>query len=207
MSNIIIEKYKNLYEACKKYPKITLSSKWGKSSKSYEKTKQYAKDGFAEESGGGIMAEINSYKECTEYKDLKDSELWSWNKVDNDTWTHGTFNSREEALNDAICSIEAVRSYLETDIPTIYLGRCHYVPLRTDVDVERVLKYLDEAYCEDTDCENYIYESVTDEQFKWLEDKFSEVMEEFHKMANISPSWFNVTEIEEIDLSEYVKQC
>ena len=33
-----------------------------------------------------------------------------------------------------------------------------------------------------------------------------EIMEEFHKMANINPGWFNVTEIEEIDLSEYVKQ-
>ena len=148
----------------------------------------------------------NIDNECTEYKDLKESELWSWNEVDDDTWTHGTFNSREEALKDAIYSIEDVRSYLETDTPTIYLGKCQYVPLRTDVDVERVLEYLDEAYCEDTGCENYIYESVTDEQFKWLEDKFSEVMEEFHKMANINPGWFNVNEIEKIDLSEYVKQ-
>ena len=47
---------------------------------------------------------------------------------------------------------------------------------------------------------------MNDEQFKWLEEKFSEVMEEFHKMANISPGWFNVTDIEEIDLNEYVKR-
>ena len=75
MSNIIIEKYKNLYEACKKYPKITLSSKWGKSSKSYEKTKQYVKDGFVEESGGGIMAEINSYKERMEELEIEYNEF------------------------------------------------------------------------------------------------------------------------------------
>ena len=151
-----------------------------------------------------VIRNINN--ECTEYKDLKESELWSWNEVDDDTWTHGTFNSREEALKDAICSIEDVRSYLDTDDPTIYLGKCQYVPLRTDVDVERVLEYLDETYCEDTGCENYIYDGVTDEQFKWLEEKFSEVMEEFHKMANIRPGWFNVTDIEEIDLNEYVKR-
>ena len=53
-----------------------------------------------------VIKNINN--ECTEYKDLKESELWSWNEVDDDTWTHGTFNSREEALNDAICSIEDV---------------------------------------------------------------------------------------------------
>lgn len=73
------------------------------------------------------------------------------------------------------------------------------------MDVERVLEYLDEAYCEDTGCEDYIYESVTDEQFKWLEDKFSEVMYEFHKMAGINPKWYTVTDIEEIDLSEHEK--
>ena len=30
-------------------------------------------------------------------------------------------------------------------------------------------------------------------------------MEEFHKMANINPGWFNLTDIEKIDLCEYVK--
>ena len=148
----------------------------------------------------------NIDNECTEYDNLKETELWSWNESDNDVWTHGTFNSKEEALKDAIASIEYIKDSLCSDIPIIYIGKCYYVPLRTDVDVERVLEYLDEAYCEDTGCENYIYEGVTDEQFKWLEEKFSEVMEEFHKMANINPGWFNVTEIEEIDLSEYVKQ-
>ena len=147
----------------------------------------------------------NIDKECTEYKDLKESELWSWNEVDDDTWTHGTFNSKEEALKDAEFYFRDINGKMYYN-PFIYVGKCQYVPLRTDVDVERVLEYLDEAYCEDTGCENYIYEGVTDEQFKWLEEKFSEVMEEFHKMANISPGWFNVTDIEEIYLNEYVKQ-
>lgn len=150
-----------------------------------------------------VIKDINNG--CTEYKDLKEFELWSWNEVDDDTWTHGTFNSREEALDDAANSIEDVKSYLETDTPFIYIGKCQYVPLRTDVDVERVLNYLDEEYCEDTGCEEYIYESVTDEQFKWLENKFSEVMCEFHKMADIKPGWFTVTDIEEIDLDNYIK--
>ena len=151
-----------------------------------------------------VIGDINH--ECTKYKNLKNPRLWSWNESDNETWSHGTFNSKKEALNDAIYSIEDVKSYLNTDTPTIYLGRCEYVPLRTDVDVERVLEYLDEAYCEDTGCEDYIYEGVTDEQFEWLENKFSEVMEEFHKMAHINPGYFTVTDIEEIDLSKYVKQ-
>lgn len=141
----------------------------------------------------------NIDNECTEYDNLKEPELWSWTETNWDDWSHGTFNSREEAIEDAF-------AYFDGKIlPYIYVGKCEYVPLRTDVDIERVLEYLDKAYCEDTGCEDYIYDGVTDEQFKWLEDKFSEVMEEFHKIANINPGWFNVTDIEEIDLSEYVK--
>lgn len=107
-------------------------------------------------------------------------------------------------MKDAINSIEDIKENLCSDIPIIYIGKCEDVPLRTDVDVERVLEYLDEAYCSDTGCENYIYESVTDEQFEWLENKFSEVIDEFHKMAGINPGWFNVTDMEEVDLREYV---
>ena len=136
----------------------------------------------------------------------KYTEFWSWNEEDDNIWIHGKFKSREEALKDAINSIEDIKENLCSDIPIIYIGKCEDVPLRTDVDVERVLEYLDEAYCSDTGCENYIYESVTDEQFEWLENKFSEVMEEFHKMVGINPGWFNVTDMEEIDLREYVKE-
>ena len=48
MSNKIIEKYKNLYEACKKYPIIILSSRVGESPKVYREPNGYAKDGFIE---------------------------------------------------------------------------------------------------------------------------------------------------------------
>lgn len=128
----------------------------------------------------------------------KDTKLWSWNEVDDDTWMNGTFDTREEALEDALASMY--------DTSIIYIGKCEDIPLRTDVDVERVLEYLNEAYCEDTGCEDYIYEGVTDEQLEWLENRFSEVMEEFHKMVGINPGWYNVTDIEEIDLSEYMKE-
>lgn len=136
----------------------------------------------------------------------KDIELWSWNATACDDWMNGIFDTKEEAIQDALKNIREIRYIQKTYTPTIILGKCEYVPLRTDVDVERVLEYLDEEYCEDTGCENYIYEGVTDEQFKWLENKFSEVMEEFHKMAKINPGWFNVTDIKEIDLAEYMKE-
>ena len=134
------------------------------------------------------------------------SEIWSWNETDDESWSHGTFDSREEAIEDALGNIEEIKSYLETDTPTIYLGRCECVPLPTSVDSERILFDLDEEYCSETGCENYIYEDVTNEQTKWLEDKLSDVMVEFHKMIGLNPCWFTVVEQEKIDLCEYQKE-
>lgn len=48
MSNKIIEKYRDLYNACKKYPKIILSSRVGERPKLYKEPEGYAKDGFVE---------------------------------------------------------------------------------------------------------------------------------------------------------------
>ena len=48
MSGEIIEKYKELHEACKKYPKINLSSRCGEKPKLHKEQNNYAKDGFIE---------------------------------------------------------------------------------------------------------------------------------------------------------------
>ena len=48
MSNKIAEKYRELHEACKKYPKIVLSSRVGERPKIYREPNGYAKDGFVE---------------------------------------------------------------------------------------------------------------------------------------------------------------
>lgn len=146
--------------------------------------------------------EQNYKKKCMHYDS---GEIWSWNETDDD-WSHGTFDSREEAIEDALGNIEEIKSYLETDTPTIYLGKCEYVPLPTDIDSERILMNLDESYCDETGCEEYIYEGVTEEQTKWLEDKLSELMLEFYERTGLKSNWFTVVEQEEIDLCEYEKE-
>jgi hypothetical protein len=135
----------------------------------------------------------------------KDTELWSWNEIDSDTWTHGTFDTREEAIQDALDCINYVKRIQSTDNPTIYIGKCEYIPLRTDVDPDMVMEYLDELYGDESGCDYYIYEDVTDEQRKWLEDKLSDLMHEFHKKIGLKSTWFKVIEQEEIDLNDYVK--
>lgn len=145
-----------------------------------------------------VIENINSY--CTEHTEKK-KELWSWNETYSDDWTHGTFDSREEAIEDAL----AIKEFYNRKWDTIKIGKCELVPLRTDVDPERIMDYLDELYCDETGCDYYIYEGVTDEQVKWLEDKLSDVMKEFHKMIGLNPCWFTVVEQEVIDLEDYKK--
>ena len=155
------------------------------------------------------ITEQNSYDWRSEdiQDDVKASEIWSWNETDDEYWRHYTFDSREEAIEDALANLEDIKSYLETDTPTIYLGRCEYVPLRTNLDADRAMEYLDELYCDDSGCDYYIYECVTDEQRQWLENKLSDVMVEFHKMIGLKPCWFRVVKQETIDLCEYEKDC
>ena len=140
------------------------------------------------------------YKSDCEY--YESDEVWSWNETYSDDWTHGTFISKEEALKDALGTKKAFNLKLDK----VSIGRCVYVPVRTDVDPDRVMEDLDELYCDETGCDYYIYEGVTDEQRKWLEDKLSDVMNEFHEMIGLKSSWFTVVEQEEIDLNEYEKE-
>lgn len=68
--------------------------------------------------------------------------FWSWNETDNETWTHGTFNTKEEAIDDALGCRKWIERTLSTDNPIIYLGECELIPLRTDVDPDRIMNSI-----------------------------------------------------------------
>ena len=59
----------------KNIPKLLFQANGERVQNHMKKTKQYAKDGFAEESGGGIMAEISSYKERMEELEIEYNEF------------------------------------------------------------------------------------------------------------------------------------
>lgn len=145
-----------------------------------------------------VIEDINS--ECAVYSKKnevnKENEIWSWNETYSDDWTHGTFDSREEAIEDAL----ATKKHYDTKLDTIKIGKCEFIPLRTDIDPDRVMEDLNELYCDETGCDYYIYEGVTNEQSQWLEDKLSDIMVEFHNMIGLKPCWFRVIEEEEIKL-------
>ena len=42
--------------------------------------------------------------------EVQPSEIWSWDETDDESWSHGTFDSREEAIEDALGNIEEIKS-------------------------------------------------------------------------------------------------
>lgn len=149
-----------------------------------------------------LTDKTNTNKESSSKKE----ELWSWNETDDELWSHGTFDSREDALQDALSNIDEIKSYLETDSPTIYIGKCEYIPLPTSIDSEQILWNLDEQYSEETNCEDYLYENTSEEHILWLEDKLSDVITEFHNRIGLKPTYWTVNAVEKVDLSEYEKK-
>ena len=54
--------------------------------------------------------------------------LWSCNETNDENWTHGTFNTKEEVMQDALGCKEWIKRSLCTDNPIIYVGECELVP-------------------------------------------------------------------------------
>lgn len=145
--------------------------------------------------------------------ELEDSEeqkeIWAWNLTGNvDDWT-GVFYSREEAIQDAIDTINWWNNNMNQpkEHMTIVLGECEFIPLRTDVDPDMVMEYLDELYADETGSEDYIYDGVSDEDRKWLDNQLSTLMHKFHKRIGLKGSWFKVFTEEKINLNEYINGC
>ena len=162
----------------------------------------------AEDSPFNVITFLDSRNLLRNFKNKEQTNsesemLWSWNERDDENWTHGTFNTKEEAIQDALGCKEWIERSLSTDNPIIYVGECELVPLRTDPDPDRIMEELDEAYCDDSGCDTYIYDGVTDKDRKWLEDKLSELMFEFHQKIGLNPGWFKVVSMEEVNLNDY----
>ena len=66
--------------------------------------------------------------------------LWSWNETADGNWTHGTFDTKKEAIQDALGCREWIERSLSTDNPIIYIGKCELVRLRTDPDPNRIME-------------------------------------------------------------------
>lgn len=119
---------------------------------------------------------------------------WMYNDTDNEYWMNEGYDTREEAEAAGISHAR------ESGAKTILIGQTETILLRTDVDADHILEYLNELYTDESRGEDYIYESVSDEDKKWLEDELSSLMVKFHKRAGIKPIWYKIINDYEIDI-------
>lgn len=73
----------------------------------------------------------------------------------------------------------------------MHIGLCTYIQLPDYVDVEKILEELNEQYQENTkgNYEEYLYLSITKEDFRWLEETLRQVIQQFHRRANIKSEY------------------
>lgn len=116
---------------------------------------------------------------------------WSWTEhSDDEYWRNGLYTTKEEAIVEAVAVLGEDAEF--------FVGQCEEKPLVESVDPDQLLEQLDAEYCDETCCEDYIYEGVDKEHVEWLGDEISKVIKEFHLRADINPGWFDVFAIERV---------
>ena len=136
-------------------------------------------------------------KEKCPYKydgnNIEDSnvELWSWG-IEGD-FDKGLFKTREEVIKDVIENIDDIK----WETATIEIRKCKFIPPQTELNANSILDRLNNnnyKYYKDYEtCQYNVYENVSDEDKKWLEDEISKLIIEFHKKIKLKPCLFNVT--------------
>ena len=145
------------------------------------------------------LMQLSSFIKHSETYSEESSVLWSWKNADAYEWDHGTFCSKEEAIEDALLTM---RDFHE-EADTICLAKCKPASLPTYVEADHILEYLDKQYSSEYDYDDYLYEDVPDEHTEWLEKELSALMEKFHKRIELYSPRFTILEEEEVSLDGY----
>lgn len=125
---------------------------------------------------------------------------WSFNEYEDGSWNNETFDTKEEA-------IEAAQEYFCKYQTSMFIGQFQSVPLPIDVDCDPILEQLDEYY--DEKCwdgnDEYLFKGVKAEVMYWLENKLSELIQQFYVLAEIESPVCNVVNVEKITQSKEEK--
>lgn len=119
---------------------------------------------------------------------------WTYNEKDYDYWGHETYDTKEDA-------IEAAKEYLCGMQPEIYVGKCVKIALPTYVDVDSIFERLNENYAEECfEYDDYLFDGVEREDSEWLEEKMSNLMQEFYKKIGLVSPCYTIEDIEVVKL-------
>lgn len=134
------------------------------------------------------------------YEEIKDGQ-WTWEYSDNnDTWTKGTFDTKEECIAEAMAEIKANDE--EEILNGFYLGRCETVGLPT-IDADSLLEQLsNDVYDEVGEVAEDYLTDVPVEAINELEESLNKVFEEWADKHKMHPTFYKVTDIQFISIEE-----
>lgn len=115
-----------------------------------------------------------------------ENKQWSWNYCNNEYWNHDGFDTKEEAILDA-------QENYEVKDRDIDVGQCKLASLPTYIDADNLFEKLNNQYGEDlSEYDQYLFDSVTDEQREELENELSDVMLKFYEKVGIKSNWYTI---------------
>lgn len=130
---------------------------------------------------------------------MSNKTLWCWNIYMDDDYWNGVFDSKDDAINDAIANTAPGDD--------IYIGTCHWIELPdTDSYIDTMLEYIEEEYYDDIldsdGCElfpNPCNKSTSEEykqSLKKFKENFYKLFKDFCDENNIKPTHFEVDDFD-----------
>ena len=121
---------------------------------------------------------------------------WTYNECEDSYWNNELFGTKEELISIL------KKDYLHKEYNhEVYIGKCVKVALPTYVDVDSIFEKLNENYAEECfEYDDYLFDDVTREDAKWLEEKMSDLMQEFYKKIGLVSPCYTIEDIEVVKL-------
>ncbi|MCC0627735.1 MULTISPECIES: hypothetical protein [unclassified Clostridioides] len=129
----------------------------------------------------------------------KEIWLYSW---DDEYFESDEYESKEKAVEAAKEELERIGDFEEN----VYVGKREDVSLpRIDIEdtVERVQELIDDEFGE---CGEGWITRIEDEDIKILDNELNEVFSKWIDEFGYKPTWFKITDVEEIKLSKGVRE-
>lgn len=125
---------------------------------------------------------------------MKNNEKWIYSESQDLYWGYSEeFDTKEKA-------IEAAKEDREIECSTIFVGM-KVAPTVCDIDVDSMLENIAMNTTERfDDYADGFLENVSSEHFDELEEKLNNVFLEWMSKYDYNPNWFEVVEIEEVEL-------
>lgn len=121
--------------------------------------------------------------------------MWFWRYEEDDEYQSVGFDTRKEAIDDAVKTAKNSGSH-----DRIAILQCNEIPMPTHISAEDVLNKLDEQFSSEHDSENYLYEGLINEAYEWLENELSNIMLRFNEIANLHTNRYEIISQEFVDL-------